>query len=295
MNPLTRTLSFVVFLTLPLTALGTGILEASDTVAGLGTDIHVRGLTAKEQTYVVVLPPYGVEIVVPVTTDGQGNATAHVSGNETQLAGTYDVELLAENETVVGNTTFTVLPEALDMSMSALQSDRSVIMPDGQDEAIVTIITRDRYGNPLSKRPIELISSRAADTVTPMNSETDDEGQQQFRVSTYAPGELALRAMDLLSGKLLSADLTLQANTISGMGGMAPQQGYYGTAMYAPYQNAPAARPLYSGNRVVGSVLGSALYGQVNGFDVVQSFIIEAPAEMQVNQDATMRITAIDL
>ncbi|PIR48552.1 hypothetical protein COU80_02460 [Candidatus Peregrinibacteria bacterium CG10_big_fil_rev_8_21_14_0_10_55_24] len=285
-------------LLLPLSTHAAVLLSIPDTIAGMRTEIRVEGLAPSARATVMVEPPFGAQVAVPITANQSGVGTATLSGEETEIAGTYAAELTEAQTSAT--TTFRVLPEALDPTASSLQAERATVEPDGEDAVTVSVILRDRLGNALSGRPVELIPSRTADTATPLNSETDGDGQQDFLVSTWQEGTIALRAMDLLSGTLLPSELQLNASTGRG--------GYYDTyttmpmptrtAVATPYAPTTVSRTqgttLYRGSRMVGSVLPGNFYGQAVNYDVTDSFVIEVKEQLLVNEDATLRITAID-
>jgi len=287
----------VASMALPSPVLAEAQLKVEDTVAGFGTDIQVRGVSDPTNAGVAVLPPFGEEIIFPLSDEAITEEKLVLAGSDTQVAGTYDVELFTDDD-VLAQTSFEVIADALDLRQSTLQASHEFLSADGRDEVHIGVILRDQFGNTLSGRPIELISSRSSDTIAPIAQETDASGMQEFAVSTYEPGTISLRAMDLMSGKLLSQTLTIQAQ--GGMGGYGQygyQNSYAPTPAFYPGAGSSVRNPaptLYRGNRIVGNVLGRSLYGQINGFDVVESFLIDVPMELNVNEDATIRITAID-
>ncbi|OGJ85163.1 hypothetical protein A2529_01730 [Candidatus Peribacteria bacterium RIFOXYD2_FULL_58_15] len=309
MNRLTLQASLIGLLTLlPASASGAAKIEVSDTVAGLGTEVEISALATNdsETAALVVTPPFGSEIILPVNRDTAGKATVKVSANDTQVAGSYSVELTI-NDVVDASATFTVLPESIDLNGSTLQADRTSLTPDGSDTVTVSVIARDRYGNTLSGRPMELISSRSADVISSSLSETDSSGEQTFTVTTTQIGSLSLRAMDLLSGKMLGGTVDISAGqSIASAGGYTAQQ----AAQYMPTSYAPMAYPTFGympypmmgmntyggsyGSRITGNILGRTLYGQAGTFDVIAGFVIEGPKSMKPNEDATIRITAVD-
>jgi len=283
-------------LLVPATVIAAADIEVENTIAGLGTQIVISGVEQESAT-LFVLPPYGIEIVLSATANKDGTMTVQLAGAQTQVAGTYEAEVVDNvSERTLVATSFDVLPESLDPANSTIQLSRGMIIPDGEDRAEVEVILRDQYGNTLPSRPVKLISNRSVDTITPLSSETDVSGMQRFAISTYSPGIISIRAIDLLSSELIDGEVEIDANG-SAMGG------YYNTYNY-PQQQMPVQQyntysnqsaPMYRQNRLVGSVMGSTLIGQMqNGFDVVESFIIEAPDELNVNEDATIRITAVD-
>jgi len=301
-----RTLALILSLIFPLPAGAAGV-SVEDTVAGLGAVIQVSGSTNAE---VVVIPPYGSEIVKKAGTDGR----AEISGQDTEMAGNYQVEVY-ENGDLEATSSFEVLPDTLDPYASSLQSDYPALEPDGRDVIQVTAILRDKYSNPLPGRPVELISSRTSDTITSLSNETDFDGAQVFEVATFEQGEMTLRAMDMISGKLVEDVLEIQAGGNS-VGGYFPEPAYqpqayppaYNYNPYPPYnlnptsevrlpaiaQRAKAGRPTFSGRSATANILGRQFYGQTASFDVVNSFRVEVSDELDANEDTTIRITAID-
>jgi len=187
----------------PLSAVGAEInINAEDTVAGLGAEVVIKGMDSHRNSDLVIVPPFGDEILLPLIVDRDGTARAELIGKKTQSAGTYEVEVVSGNESIAFGS-FEVLPETIDLIKSTLQTNYQSIDSDGQDSVRVSAILRDRYGNTLSGRPMELISSRSSDVITPLSRETDEDGTQEFNITTFEPGSISLRAMDLMSGKLL--------------------------------------------------------------------------------------------
>jgi len=307
MKNIARTIALTVSLMLPIPAAASVQVNAQDTVAGLGTIIEVKGMASGEA---VIVPPFGSEIVEKIGTDG----TVEVAGKDSEAIGTYEVEAY-DGDKLMASGFFEVLPESMEPTASSIQSDYPAMDPNGEDTVQVTVILRDRYANPLSGRPVELISSRSEDSITSLSSETDSNGAQVFEVASRESGKITLRAMDLVSGKLIDDTLELSAGDTSAVGGYypAPQynQPYYQPPVYNYPSYGPAApttsfpenpRPSYqppvsatpAGYNVIGSVMGRALYGQANGFDVISTFKIDVPENMKANDDATIKITAID-
>ena len=288
----------------PLQVLAAPSVTAADTIAGVGTEVSVIGLTEGEQADVVILPPVGPEVLGNVSAT---NSVVHINGADTETAGIYDV-LIEKNGIEIAQTTFNVLPDTVDTRNSTIQSDKTQFSL--QDDTWVTVILRDRFGNPLEGRPVELISNRVNDYIQAATAETNVDGEMSFVVSTNEAGTISLRAMDLLSNKVLDTQLSLQAGTPTGVGGYydapypaqqpyyaAPQPYYYPPqGYYAPTTPAPTATNAsrYNGNQFVGQLLGRKLYGQAGTFDLVDHFEIRAKQEMKTNEDETIVILALD-
>lgn len=265
---------------LPLSATAAGIV-ADDSVAGMGTDIDVSNISPQSSVQVVVTPPLGEEIVLSLQVDASGDGSVQLTGRDTEVAGIYTVSIESTEGTLLEETAqFEVLPESLSAQNSSIQISSPTVAPTGSDKVFITVIIRDAYGNPLPSRPLKLISSRAADRISSMESETDESGEQSFSLTTKEPGMLYLRVIDLLSGTLIDAEAVVQAGV----------------------PNAAMGGPLSTSNTVGGRQLfraGSNFVGDVTGnggssFGLIDHFEIVAPSELEVNEDATIRITAMD-
>ncbi len=273
-------------LSLPLSAFGAPSISALDSVAGIATEIVAEGFEANESFDVVVRPPLGPELVIPLSSDNEGIANEWIAGSELTEAGTYEVTIEKNGDSLPVDARFTILPDTVDPYMSTIEIANPEVTPDGIDTANVTVVLRDQYGNTLPGRVIELISDRASDEVQAMTKETDDAGEQVFRITAHEPGSITLRALDLFSSKLLTAEGMIFA------GNMEQSVGGY----YPPRRPIPRAAPPQetSGSRFAASFLGRRLYGQAIGSERLDGFVIYAPEEMKVNEDATITLEAVD-
>lgn len=201
----------------PLPTQGREMTQLQDTVAGVGTQVHVRQLEANERIDVLVLPPVGDEIVIPVQADANGEAVADVHGDETERAGVYTVSLGRDGDRFAERSTFEVFPDSIDRRSSRIVADRDSINPNGRDVVSVTVIARDRYDNPIVGHPLTLVSNRADDWIDAVDQQTDERGEQRFDVATDEAGSITLRALDLISGEPLEDVVYLDAG--GGVGG----------------------------------------------------------------------------
>src|SRR3989338_558579 len=130
-----RQLPAIVALTmlLPHIAYAAVALRADHSVAGLGTDIAVLGAEQRAEFTVVITPPLGVEMALPVQTDDEGNATFQLKGRDTEIAGMYRVSLGQEGPDLRISTTFEVLPDSISPLTSSIQLSSDVLMPTGTD------------------------------------------------------------------------------------------------------------------------------------------------------------------
>lgn len=204
-------------LALPGAAFAVGTLEISDSVAGLSLNIDLYGLTANTTYSVRVAGPDGALQTVAATTDASGSAQALLRGETMTRAGLYTATVLQSTQDTSAQTNFQIYPDEPSMSVSRLAADRLSLQADGQDSVAVAVRLTDRYGNGLADRPVALIPSRTADTVTSIDAQTDAQGWQRFFVTTNQGGTLSLRATDLVSGRTLESALSLSAS--GGIGG----------------------------------------------------------------------------
>lgn len=200
-------ISVLVFLGLPGRADAASI-DARDTVAGLSTEVLLRGFPPETSIPISVTSENGDRRSLETSTDHTGSANVRIRGEELERAGEYDVEVPA---TYNAHAQFTVLPETVDPLQSTVTAARHTISADGRDTLSVRVRMVDRYGNALAGRPAALISSRSRDSVLPVERETNRDGVQEFTVRAGGAGDMLLRAMDLLSSTTLESTLAVTA------------------------------------------------------------------------------------
>lgn len=202
-------------LLVPFSVASQGYLTTYDSIAGLGAEVTVEELDANASYTVEIFPPRERAFSLNLKTDATGAATLLVPGTKTETAGTYEAVLkLGEEE--IAETAFEILPDSVDARGSRITVRHDAIVADGHDEAEVTVSLTDSYGNVLPGRPVELIGSGDED-IEPMASETDEWGEQTFVVTTREPGQIVLRAMDMLSATVLADRAEIEAD--DGIGG----------------------------------------------------------------------------
>ena len=287
------------------------VIEAGDTVAGLGTEVLILDAAPDAAIEIVVVPPLGPEIVFPARTDETGGASIWVNGDDAETAGTYDVAVEKNGEVLATETAFVVLPDALDIASSSVQSRETTIPADGRSGAAVHVSLRDAYGNPLGGRQVQLISSRASDRIESRQKKSDGNGGVAFTVTANEPGPLTVRAVDLISGNVLAEEVKILAGEspiggpqdFYGPGARANAQAKYAPApmyyqpypvyappMYQPYPTYPGgnvtlpvprssaelAKQSGVGSPYAASLLGKQFYGQVSQLtNPVNRFVIE--------------------
>ncbi|TSC58848.1 MAG: Ig-like domain-containing protein [Candidatus Peregrinibacteria bacterium Greene0416_62] len=281
-------------LLIPQIVLSAGALEIADTIAGLGTTVIVRGGEANASVQLTVEPPYGPQIALSAKTDATGNASVRIDGADTEIAGTYSVTAALENDATDIQNTFDVHPDSIDGMASTLETSGVALTANGSDEITVRAVIRDRYGNPVASRRIELISNRPGDTVGTLTGETDTQGEQLFSVRTTEPGVIDLRAMDLLSGKLLGSSVQLSADSSYAVGGNTVTTGgrAFMASVYAP------TRSTGYNTYAPSTLSGRRFFGQIGStFDVVHHFEIildRGVKEVAVYDPLSLEIHAVD-
>jgi hypothetical protein len=229
----------VALLAFPLPAYGGGTIEAENTVAGLETQAVLGGFRSSSSVELHVVNPTDEDVILPVRMDSTGNAAVVIPGELVQMAGTYALYAEAQGTKLTSNVSFEVLPDRVDSELSTLTTDTDELSPNGSDEAVVTVTLLDKFGNPLKGRPVELIGSRASDSIAALSKETNAQGQQRFSVRAKSEGQIILRALDLLSSTQLKGSLHISAE--AGVGGaVSPSTRVY-TAQVAGSSNAGAA------------------------------------------------------
>lgn len=206
-------------LLLPTTAYGAGHLQIGSVIAGLETQAVLSGFAAAQALDVHVLTPSGEDVSLPVQTDSAGNGRTAVPSTLTEEAGAYRAFVASAGHPLTPDVPFTIYSDRPDMRSSSLQAETASIAADGRSAARVTVTIRDAFGNALAGRPVKLISSRTGDAVQPIERETNAAGAQRFSVTARDPGQIILRAMDLLSGETLEASATVAA--VNAVGGYA--------------------------------------------------------------------------
>lgn len=187
-------------------------LDASDTVAGLATEIIIQGVTPNTDVPVTLTSPLGASTAYTLHAGNEGIAHTWIAGNDLQEAGTYHIQALQNIQTLV------VHPDTLDTQMSFIDVTQSTVKI-GQ-EVRATVVLTDRYGNPLSGRAVQLISNRSSDIVEALAGETDSYGELDFIVRASTEGQMSLRAIDLISGETLADTVHIAAGTTAvAMGG----------------------------------------------------------------------------
>ena len=200
---------------LPIHVGAAGSISVEDTVAGVPVTIGVQGLP--QGAYDIVVQRAGgsasSDVIVPVAVDASGSADALLRASEVEMAGDYVITLEQNGDVLGPSGRFTVAPGPFDADMSEVVTLGDTLIADGEDLLSITLRATDGFSNPLVGRPLAVLSSRPDDVIVPDSDETDDFGEQSFTLSTTEEGTIYLRGMDLITGQMFSAGVTVEAST----------------------------------------------------------------------------------
>ena len=253
-------------------------MDTLDTVAGLTTEITVSNAAPQKQVGVTLVSPLGDATSYTVNTDNTGAGQTWISGSDLEVAGEYRVQ--SED----ASTYLQVHPDSIDTVQSFIETSISQVSV-GQEIA-VSVVLVDRFGNPLSGRMVELISSRPQDRIESMSKETNMQGQQDFIVRASLDGIFTLRAMDLISAQVLDDTVEIHVGDITQSRGGPIQIAYNSPKQFYPDV----------------STLGASMLGQVsNPQQQLDHFEIQIGNQtngdmptMRINEAEDVRVTAID-
>lgn len=265
-------------------------IAVQDTVVGVTTDISATGLTPNASVNIVIEPPQSPAMVLPQQVPATGDLEAALAGSDLQRAGVYRIRIedAVSNQTLAGPANLEVLPGQLSITRSGITTAKRTLLPNGTDEVTVSVTLQDQYGNPLEGRPVALISPRNEDRVYTLEEETNTYGTQEFSVSTTVPGDIVLRAMDLLTNQMLSTSLTLTAENPAPIGNASyypsANQAYYPPANQQ-YYPVPQAQYYPAPQQAFYPSSNSYLGAQLVSFETIDGFELTAPTSANANEE----------
>ena len=277
-------------------------LKVSEMVAGVGGEAVIEGLGVNTSGTLKITGPTNKSFLLPFTMNAQGTASVRILGTQVQEAGMYTATMTTGG-TALASVSFNVLPDKLDEKHSSVTTTSAHITPDGRDSATVTVLLTDRFGNALSGRPVELISSRNEDQIRASSSTTDDTGTITFTIKTTKAGSISLTAFDLLSALTLDEKVTLSADA----GGL--PMGADASAMpYSPYASPYGYMPPYyppypyMPQYPTGGFdqMGASLFGNLNAqatpsFGVLDHFEVDITPAQDIRTLNALNMTIISL
>src|SRR3989344_2416449 len=231
-------------------------LTVDDTIVGVSTRIELHDFPSQKSLTLSISSPKGEEMSLQGKTNTKGNADLALPGYALKQAGIYTIHVSPGGE----QSQFTVHPESIDRSTSVITAERSILNPDGTDAITVQVTLTDQYGNPLTARPVALISNRTEDVIEQSTKETNEHGLQYFVVRTQKEGVITLRAMDLLSGNMLDDTFSIRVQSHTDV----------------------SSEPFSSQRTNVGNSSWTILTAQIDrNFDIIDHFEISVPSQLQ--------------
>ena len=101
----------------------------------------------------------------------------------------------------------------LSLEKSSIDSDKLSLPANNTDFAVITVLVKDGQGNPLKNKKVVLKTSRSLeDTITILNSTTDDAGKAKFKIKSSNPGISTLIA--IVDDVALTKTLYLQFTSV---------------------------------------------------------------------------------
>lgn len=308
-------------------------IEARDTIAGLPATVRVQG-EIPEDAALLVLPPYGSEIALGIDADPVGTQVVIPGENMQEAGDySVSIDLgheILEDLTSfsVSPDTVDLVNSSVQVSRDTMASngtetvDVTVILRDRYGNVI-----QDRPVRLISSRPTDIVQELTRQTDSRgqqlFSVSTQQAGSISLRAIDLISGQPLMSQVQIAAGPAGAIGGPLQANLLN----VQPiqQQAYVQPTQVQPVQQqvaqqvtppalvtagtpAPAPSPSHAprtqapqyipeqyGSPFVGNILqGRKLYGQVTSFDVVDSFVLEIPTEIEVNLDQNITITAID-
>jgi hypothetical protein len=179
-----------------------------DTIAGYSTLLRSSKTYPNSEIKFVVTKPDGAKVQINAMTDEAGLAKLDLYDYHARKAGIYGVSAMMRDDYTEGaQTNFTVFPDEVSLEQSVITANSNVAKADGSDKAYVSVILRDQYGNPFEGHQVNLISSRAIDSIqsTGDSGVTDKNGSVTFGVTSSSPGVSVFSAVDSTSGIILTS------------------------------------------------------------------------------------------
>jgi hypothetical protein len=270
-----------------LHALSPGTAVAVDfvqekSIAGIATTITMYNVPENAEA-LLVLPPYGNEKQYALRPNNS-EQTVRIESEDTEIAGEYRLSLLAAGSIIDTGSLF-VSPTSFSPTNSVISSQSATLNPGAQQSAMITVVARDAYDNVLSNRPMQVISNRKEDTITPLSRETNENGAQLFNLTTTASGPITLRAIDLITGDTIANLLTINQVSASNQASGGPS---------AVIANQANVQNTFASPFTASTINYRSLYGQAANFDLVEYFELQASPSMKASVDENLVIIAKD-
>jgi hypothetical protein len=177
--------------------------SGTDTVAGYSTVLKSSDVPQGTTVVFKVEKADGNVFEMPVLAKVNGFVEAMLPDFHTRVAGDYKVYAKPQGGEYGGSSSFKVLSGDLSETSSSVSPTEQVVRI-GRDPGEIEVALKDVYGNPISGHMVELISSRAADSISIDDNVSDDDGLVVFTLNSTESGVSTYSIYDLTSGKVLS-------------------------------------------------------------------------------------------
>ena len=101
-------------------------------------------------------------------------------------------QVLARSSGVEGATDIRVVPGDPSADTSTVEVSAAPVSAGG-DTAEMVVTVRDAFSNPVAGVPVRVVSSRAADTIRPVESVTGADGEVRLQIASATAGRSTLR------------------------------------------------------------------------------------------------------
>ena len=186
-----------------------------DTVAGYETILKTTTTLPGQNITFQVEKPDGTKLNFDSNSGSDGVARFTLSDYHTHSAGVYNVAAsLSQNSDLSQSSynSFVVFPDKISPDQSTVNIDKTVVQPDGQDFASISVVLVDKFGNPIKNHFIQVISNRHdLDSIqcASLDCSTNASGALQFSVSSGSKGVSEYRVFDSTTGVFLNQKVSV--------------------------------------------------------------------------------------
>ncbi|MBU0981761.1 Ig-like domain-containing protein [Patescibacteria group bacterium] len=179
-------------------------ISASDTIAGLSSEIEVANANPFENLEVLVLKPSGNQLSIETVSDKEGKADLTLSDYHLREAGIYSVaaKRIGSNEKYSKEYNFEVRSNTVSTTKSTVELSKNTA-EKGETVEMKAYLT-DQYGNPINGHSLQVVSSKDTDAIYSPSYVTDKNGVMDFYISSETKGIATYTVLDTTVNKQLA-------------------------------------------------------------------------------------------
>ncbi|MEK9160356.1 MAG: fibronectin type III domain-containing protein [Patescibacteria group bacterium] len=198
------------------------VLEASDTLAGLSTEIVLQGKNYKTLE-VALQKPDGTVLILETVTNGKGEASLMVSDYHLRSAGLYEVAAreAGSNQAYGTSSNFEIFPGTVSETKSQVDFNKQSAALGETIEMTVSLL--DSYGNEIDGHVLKVAPSSPNVSVYSPDFATDEDGHMNFYITSQSKGVYSFTVFDSSVNKTLTSQSSL---AFSGTGSYADAGGH---------------------------------------------------------------------